>query len=48
MTGYTPSSTSIRSETIKPYENQLKEAKATLVKNRKIQNSSEYRRRHLI
>ena len=41
MTGYTPSSTSIRSETIKPYENQLKEAKATLVKNRKIQNSSE-------
>ena len=41
MTGYMPSSTSIRSETIKPYENQLKEAKATLVKNRKTQNSSE-------
>ena len=41
MTGYMPSSTSIRSETIKPYENQLKEAKATLVKNRKIQNSSD-------
>jgi len=41
MTGYMPSSTSIRSETIKPYENQLKQAKATLVKNRKIQNSSE-------
>ena len=41
MTGYMPSSTSIKSETIKPYENQLKEAKATLVKNRKAQNSSE-------
>jgi hypothetical protein len=41
MTGYTPATTYIKSETIKPYENQLKEAKATLVKNRKIQNSSE-------
>jgi len=34
-------SASIESETIKPYENQLKQAKATLVKNRKAQNSSE-------
>ena len=41
MTGYTPSTTYIKSETIRPYENQLKEAKAILVKNRKTQNSAE-------